>query len=259
VARQLLTFSRRQVLQPQRLDLNSLLGNLLKMLRRRIGEHVTLGFNGAPGDLLINADPGMLEQVVVNRVVNARDAMPKGGRIMLATQSVHLQTADVARNPEARPGNFICLAVADTGCGMDTATLERMFDPFFTTQGVGKGTGLGLATIYGIVKQHKGWIEVNSSPGQSSAFRVFLPAAAASEAARPGTAASPPATQGKETILVVEDAGSVRQTVGAILRRLGYRVVEEKFSPQAESGFLSKPVEAAALAARVRQCLDAPL
>jgi PAS domain S-box-containing protein len=233
LTRQLLMFSRRQVLQSQTLDLNALLGNLLKMLRRLIGEQITLEFNSAPGDLWIRGDPGLLEQVVVNLVVNARDAMPKGGRITLATQAVKLEAPDCARNAEARPGDFICLRVADTGYGMDAATQERIFEPFFTTKGVGKGTGLGLATAYGIVKQHNGWIEVNSSLGQGSAFRVFLPGTAVPESAKHDSAAQPPLPQGHETILLVEDAEDVRHTLGLMLRRFGYRVVEAGNSEEA--------------------------
>lgn len=233
LTRQLLMFSRRQVLQAQTLELNALLGNLLKMLRRLIGEHITLEFNGAPGDLWINADPGMLEQVVVNLVVNARDAMSRGGRITLTTQLLNLEAADCTHNREARPGRFVNLVVTDTGCGMDAATQEHIFEPFFTTKEVGKGTGLGLATVYGIVKQHQGWVEVDSRPGEGSAFRVCLPAIAPPRAADQAATAQPSVPRGRETILVVEDGESVRRTISQLLQRLGYRVLEAGNSEEA--------------------------
>jgi signal transduction histidine kinase len=178
LTRQLLAFSRRQVLQTKRLDLNEVLADLYKKLYRVLGERVALQCNYAPELPTIDADPGMLEQVVMNLAVNAREAMPKGGRLSITTQTELLGKVATAANAEAREGRFVVLNVTDTGCGMDEATLNRVFEPFFTTKDVGKGTGLGLATVYGIVKQHNGWVEVASQVDQGTTFRIFLPAAA---------------------------------------------------------------------------------
>ncbi len=233
LTRQLLMFSRRQVLQTRTFEFNSLLGNRLKMLRRLIGEQIALEFSGAPSDLWLDADPGMIEQVVLNLVVNARDAMPKGGRVTLTMQCLELDETRCAHNPEARPGRFACLAVTDTGHGMDDVTRQRAFEPFFTTKGAGKGTGLGLATVYGIVKQHKGWVEVDSTPGQGTTFRVFLPARRGPPPSEVLPAEHKTMPGGTETILLVEDAESVRRVTASILRQLGYRVVEAGNSQEA--------------------------
>ena len=147
------------------------------MLRRLLGEHIDLSFREGQTPLWIEADPGMMEQVVMNLSVNARDAMPKGGRLILSTQRVEVDAAHAQRNLEARTGAFALLAVKDGGCGMDAETLKRIFEPFFTTKDVGTGTGLGLATVYGIVKQHDGWVEVESQVGKGTVFRVYLPLA----------------------------------------------------------------------------------
>ena len=224
LTRQLLLFSRRQVLQRQVLDLNSLLGNLLKMLRRLIGENIHLEFNGSGEALWLEADPGMLEQVVMNLVVNARDAMPRGGRVMLRTYVVTLDGSTKARHPEAREGVFVCLSVADTGSGIDSATAKRIFEPFFTTKEAGKGTGLGLATVYGIAKQHGGWVEMETQLGKGSAFTIFLPACAGGVlAAEPVPGGTLPRGRG-ERVLLVEDEAAVRQAVSDMLERLGYQV-----------------------------------
>ncbi|MFB3901904.1 MAG: ATP-binding protein [Acidobacteriota bacterium] len=225
LTRQLLMFSRRQVMQTQVFDLNSLLGNLLKMLRRLIGEDIGLEFKGEAAALWVEADPGMLEQVVMNLVVNARDAMPHGGRLTLATRSVVLDESYSKQNPEGRGGRFVCLSVADTGVGMDEATVKHIFEPFFTTKEPGRGTGLGLATVYGILRQHGGWVEAESTVGKGSTFRVFLPEhpqAAKLEADE----ANEPCTGGRETILVVEDEPSVRSVIARALHRCGYHVME---------------------------------
>jgi PAS domain S-box-containing protein len=178
LTRQLLAFSPRQVKQTQRLDLNELLADVYKRLYRVLGERIALQCNYGPELSAIDADPAMLEQVIMNLVVNAREAMPKGGRLSITTQTELLGRAAAVRNAEAREGRFVVLTLTDTGCGMDTVTLNRLFEPFFTTKGVGKGTGLGLATVYGIVKQHNGWLEVGSKVGQGTTFRIFFPAAA---------------------------------------------------------------------------------
>ena len=226
LTRQLLLFSRRQVMQLKPLDLNAVLDNLLKMLRRLLGENITLEFHAKTCLPSIEADAVMMEQVVMNLSVNARDAMPQGGRLTLSTGLAEFAREAARVNTEARPGRYVCLTVADTGCGMDEATLKRMFEPFFTTKDVGKGTGLGLATVYGIVKQHQGWTDVASTPGQGTTFRVFLPAL--TDRAPADSAGPPhlPTEKGHETILLVEDEPSVRKLVGICLRRNGYQVLE---------------------------------
>ncbi len=233
LTRQLLMFSRRQALQREVLDLNSLLGNFLKMLRRLIGEHIGLEFKGAPHALWMEADPGMLEQVVMNLVVNARDAMPNGGRITLATRLAEFDERVRDRQPEAAPGQFVGLSVTDTGCGMDAAVLKHIFEPFFTTKEVGKGTGLGLATVYGIVKQHGGWVEIESAVGQGSTFSIYLPAKAQVFAISTQGSGIKAVKGGNETLLLVEDEPSVRQTANAVLRQHGYQLFEAGDGPAA--------------------------
>ena len=226
LTRQLLMFSRRSVLAVKPLDLVEVVANLLKMLTRLIGEQVELRFEPRRGLPWVEADAGLLEQVVMNLVVNARDAMPKGGRITLEISVQEVTSEQASASRDRRPGRFICLAVADTGSGMDALTLKRIFEPFFTTKEAGRGTGLGLATVHGIVAQHKGWIEVDSAVGRGTTFRVFLPAVP-----QPGAAGQPappaePSQRGRETILLVEDDVKVRRLIGQALRALGYQVHE---------------------------------
>jgi len=175
LVKQLLMFGRRSPMQICSLDLDQVLADLHKMLGRLLGEHVTLDFSNETGLPQVTGDPGMIEQVVVNLCVNARDAMPDGGRLVVRTAAVEISVEEAEGRPEAKPGRFVCLSVADTGKGMNQAVLARVFEPFYTTKEVGKGTGLGLASVYGIVKQHGGWLEVESQEGQGSTFRVFLP------------------------------------------------------------------------------------
>jgi len=227
LTRQLLMFSRRSVMRVTPVGLNEIVENMGKMMLRLIGEHIELRIITTKDPVLIGADPGMLDQVVVNLAVNARDAMPRGGRLMLTTRVVEIDAARAQQHEERRPGRFACLSVQDSGCGMDEATRLRIFEPFFTTKGVGKGTGLGLATVYGIVAQHQGWVEVESAPGQGSTFHVFIPElGAAPPAASPAARVAEAARGGRETILLVEDDRSVREALAAFLRRLGYRVLE---------------------------------
>ena len=225
LTRQLLAFSRRQKMQPQPLELNDLLGNLLKMLRRLLGERINLIFQEATDPPWIEGDPIMMEQVVLNLCVNARDAMPQGGQLILLTRIVEMSAAQMQRHPEAPVGQYVCLTVADTGCGMDAATLEHVFEPFFTTKEVGRGSGLGLATVHGIVEQHHGWLEIESTVGQGTTFRVYLPV---STKAWAGTVEEGAIgwKGGTETILLVEDEISLRRTVALFLRRQGYTVLE---------------------------------
>jgi signal transduction histidine kinase/HAMP domain-containing protein/ActR/RegA family two-component response regulator len=227
LTRQLLMFSRKNVMKPQPLDLRKVISDLLKMLRRLLGETITLEFH-PPAELpLVQADTGMIEQVIMNLCVNARDAMPGGGTLTICTSPVELNDAYVQTHPEARLGVFVCLRVSDAGCGMDAATMARIFEPFFTTKEPGKGTGLGLATVYGIVKQHEGWIEVSSEVGKGSTFSVLLPASSAPIKALPPEPAVASAVRGgRETILVVEDEPVLRDMAQLILQDCGYRVLE---------------------------------
>jgi len=225
LTRQLLIFSRKQVIHVRNIDLNELINNVGKLLRRAVSESIVLQFNYSPNLPAVEADTGMMEQVVMNLAVNARDAMPEGGQLIIGTKAVAVDEAHVRHNPEARVGRFICLAVTDTGCGMDEPTLERIFEPFFSTKIAGKGTGLGLATVYGIVKQHQGWLEVQSRIGHGTTFTVFLPAGSRTVAAPPQTAERPAVRGGTETILLVEDEPAVLIMAKGILQRLGYQVM----------------------------------
>jgi signal transduction histidine kinase len=176
LTRQLLLFSRRQAMEIKPLEFNALFAGLVKMLRRLLGEQIDLIIHGQPEPAWVDADAGMMEQVVTNLCINARDAMPDGGQITIGTSNIEFDEAAAKAHAEARPGKFAFLSVADTGCGMNEAILDKIFEPFFTTKEAGKGTGLGLAIVFGIVKQHQGWIEVQSEVGVGSVFRVFLPA-----------------------------------------------------------------------------------
>ncbi len=226
LTRQLLMFSRRSVLELRPLDVNDLVSNLLRMLRRLVGEHVDLRLDARTALPTVLADPVMIEQVVMNLVVNARDAMPAGGRITITT-GVETLDGPLLRGPAGRrAGRFACLAVTDTGWGMDAETMGRIFEPFFTTKESGRGTGLGLATVHGIVAQHNGWVEVESDVGRGTTFRVYLPPHAGEAAQAEPVAASGGLLRGTETILLVEDETAVRRMVARSLAELGYRVIE---------------------------------
>lgn len=232
LTRQLLTFSRKQVVQPQVLDLNAIVGNLHDMLRRLIGEHIDLQCDFAAELPPIHADESNIEQIVVNLVVNSRDAMPHGGRLSICTQAIVLDKTEISRHPQARMGGFVCLTLKDSGCGMDAETLGHIFEPFFTTKEVGKGSGLGLATVYGIVAQQGGWIEVESEIGAGTELRIFLPASEEEVAATPRSDYAE-LRGGDETILVVEDEPAVREIITEVLRQRGYEVMEAADGPQA--------------------------
>jgi PAS domain S-box-containing protein len=226
LTQQLLMFARRQAIQVSTVELNAALTNLLKMVRRLLGEQVSLHFVPGAQPLLVEADPGMLDQAVLNLCINARDAMPAGGTLTLATEAVELDAAAAAVMPDARPGKFCCLVVKDTGVGMPPDVLQHLFEPFFTTKEVGKGTGLGLASLHGIVHQHQGWVTVASVVGEGTTFRIFLPASPKMERAASASAhAAAPMPGGHETILLVEDEGVVRKMTTVVLERLGYRVI----------------------------------
>jgi signal transduction histidine kinase/DNA-binding response OmpR family regulator len=234
LTRKLLTFSRKQVIQPRPLDVNALLADFGKMLPRLLGEAVDLEVSAAAKLPAVEADPGMLEQVIMNLAVNARDAMPKGGRLVISTHLSQINEDYVRHRPEARVGAFVVIVVKDNGCGMDAKTLARVFEPFFSTKEVGRGTGLGLATVYGIVKQHQGWVEVTSSVGVGTTFRVFFPAL--KQAATEAEEEAAPAGEtggGRETILLVEDEPALRELVSTILKSYDYRVIEAETGVQA--------------------------
>jgi hypothetical protein len=227
LTRQLLVFSRKQTISRRAVDLNQIVGDICDMLRRTIGEQIKLELALSPVPCTADADAGMIEQVLMNLAVNARDAMPGGGTLGIATEHVTIDDAATRHSPEARPGEFVCLSVRDTGCGIPPENLPRIFEPFFTTKEAGHGTGLGLAVVFGIVQQHKGWIELESTPGAGACFRILLPVApvaVADPASRPAKTA--PAGGGSETLLLVEDEPAVREFAAAVLRRQGYRVLQ---------------------------------
>jgi PAS domain S-box-containing protein len=226
LTRQLLAFSRMQVLQPKVIDLNDLVGNIQKMLARLIGENIELLTN--PGEKLgrVKADPGQIEQVLLNLVVNARDALPKGGRITIETSNENLSGESPEKHVDVRPGPYVMLAVTDNGAGMDEKTISRIFDPFFTTKDLGKGTGLGLATVYGIVKQSGGYIWVYSEVGRGTTFKIYLPRVDEDAVEMREREASARQAGGSETILLVEDTELVRNLVLEVLTRSGYTVLE---------------------------------
>ena len=233
LTRQLLMFSRRSVMQMRIMDVNEVVRNLFKMLRRLLGEHIVITFDEAKDLPLVEGDTGMLEQVLLNLAVNARDAMPKGGNLAISTTLSDIDAERAKQNSERRVGQFVCLAVADTGMGMDDAIIKRIFEPFFTTKEIGKGTGLGLPTAYGIVKQHQGWVEVTSRPGQGSTFNVFLPAKSDARRAAELHTTPLPLLRGQGTLLLVEDEDIVRRPIGIYLRKLGYHVIEAANGNQA--------------------------
>ena len=234
LTRQLLMFSRKNVMQVRPLDLREVVGNMGKMLQRLFGETITLEFQ-PPDDLpSVQGDTGMVEQVIMNLAVNARDAMPKGGKLAIGLDAMEVGAAHVELHPEARPGNFVRLRMSDTGIGMDSATRARIFEPFFTTKDVGKGAGLGLATVYGIVKQHDGWIEVESEPGEGAIFDVFFPAATeAAQTTEEKTGPAESVTGGTETIFLVEDEPVLREMARDILESFGYRILEASSGKEA--------------------------
>jgi PAS domain S-box-containing protein len=225
LTRQLLLFSRRQAPQRRKLEMNSLLDGTLKMLRRVLGEQVELSVRSHAGDAWVEADPGMMEQIVMNLCINGRDAMPHGGTLTVTVQLAEVNAAE-RTHPDAKSGKFVCLSVTDTGTGISPETLQKIFEPFFTTKEIGKGTGLGLATVHGIVKQHGGWVEVTSELGKGSEFCVYLPAITGGRLT--GGEPAKPATlpRGRETVLVVEDEATLRRPLVRLLKFAGYKVFE---------------------------------
>lgn len=233
LTQQLLAFSRRQVMQPQVLNLNRVAGDLEKMLRRLIGEHIELDIVAGPDLGAVKADPGHIGQIIMNLAVNARDAMPTGGRLILATDNVEFTASHECLFENIPPGRYVRLAVTDTGSGMDAETLDHIFEPFFTTKEVGKGTGLGLPMVYGIVKQNGGCVDVESQPGQGATFKIYLPRIEAAVEA-PGAGVSLAAKlEGSETILVVEDEDALRTLLCRFFRLYGYNVLEARHGGEA--------------------------
>ena len=229
LVRQLLMFSRKQVMQFKHIDINDLTYSTIKMLQRLVGEHVEITFKPETSLPAIFADQSMLEQILMNLSVNARDAMPNGGQVTVRTSLENIQRAPIPLDPERRDGSFICLTFIDTGTGMDTQILSRIFEPFFTTKPAGKGTGLGLSTVFGIVRQHHGWLDVQSKPNQGTTFRIYFPVSS-QPAEKTEITADAVLMGGRETVLVAEDEEPLRQMVVHVLRMQGYTVLE------AESG-----------------------
>ena len=247
LTRQLLIFSRKQAMQSQPLVLNDVIADLTKMLKRVIGEHIDLQCRYAAHLPHVQADAGMMEQALVNLAVNARDAMPRGGQLLITTETVRFDEADARTHLGARAGQFVCLTVSDAGTGIAPEHLPRIFEPFFTTKEPGKGTGLGLATVHGIVEQHQGWIELSSQLGTGTTFKIFLPgipppaeteAAAQTEIDLPG---------GTETILLVEDDYAVRMITRRVLESHGYKICEASSAPEALEFWRSRGEEIALL------------
>jgi PAS domain S-box-containing protein len=226
LTQQLLAFSRKQVLQPQAIDLHQLINNLGSMLRRLIGEHIDLIITLDTAPRYVNADPGQMEQIVTNLVINAGDSMPKGGALTIETQEVYLDEGYQEQHPDVAPGTYIMMAVSDTGCGMDEETREQIFEPFFTTKAVGKGTGLGLSTVYGIVKQSGGFIWVYSERGQGTTFKIYLPRFGGKKGQVEEVTREAIPVGGVETILFVEDEDSLRKMVVRMLDDRGYSVID---------------------------------
>jgi two-component system, cell cycle sensor histidine kinase and response regulator CckA len=235
LTQQLLAFSRKQVLQPKVINLNSLVENLGSLLQRLIGEHIDLQTMTAPNLGQVKADAVQIEQVIMNLVLNARDAMPEGGRLTLETGNVDLDNSYAADHPGVSPGPYVMLAVSDTGAGMTQDTQARVFEPFFTTKELGRGTGLGLSMVYGIVKQSGGHIWIYSEIGHGTTFKVYLPRT--EETAEPASTRQPAASsiRGTETILLVEDDQALRELVQSILDGCGYSIVAPKDSQEAKN------------------------
>jgi CheY-like chemotaxis protein len=230
---QLLAFARKQTAAPKLLDLNPTVGGMLKMIRRLIGEDIDLVWTPDPEPSFVKIDPSQLDQILANLCVNARDAVTEAGRIVISTENVLFEEKDCRDSAERRPGEFVRLSVSDNGSGMDQSALANLFEPFFTTKEVGKGTGLGLATVYGIVKQNEGFIHVDSEPGRGTTFQVFLPRQPEESETSREPSSNVAASQGKETLLLVEDEPSLLAMTATLLRRQGYQVLTASLPSEA--------------------------
>ena len=233
LTRQLLTFGRKQILQRKVLELNTIVSETAGMLRRLITEAIALEIRLNEGIGRVRGDLTQLQQVIMNLALNARDAMPRGGRLTISTVSVDLDEAFARRHRGVSPGPYVALEVHDTGMGMDDAVRSRMFEPFFSTKAPGKGTGLGLSTVFGIVKQHDGWISVESAPGQGTAFKVYLPRVDDPAEVLERGEVTTELARGSETVLLAEDEDEVRKVTSEILRSAGYRVLEARHGKEA--------------------------
>jgi len=237
LVRQLLTFGRRETVHPENVSLNDIIADLMKMLRRVIGEHLELEVDAGSDLKHVFADPGQMEQILMNLCVNARDAMPGGGKITIRTHNVTIDRHFTSASPWAREGEFVVLSVKDTGEGIDPEVQERVFEPFFTTKEVGKGTGLGLATVYAIAERHNGFVHLESTPGMGTAFFIYLPVAE-KKATVTSVAKTDAAGEGQgETILLAEDDDLVRDLTIRILTRAGYQVIVAKDGDEAVAQF----------------------
>jgi two-component system, cell cycle sensor histidine kinase and response regulator CckA len=239
---QLLAFGRRQVLQPRKINLNLFIREEMSFLGKVIGENIEVKIVQEPDLQVIHADPTQLQQVFMNLCLNARDAMPAGGKLKIGTRNVEIGRGPYLEHEHARPGNYVLMTIGDTGVGMDKATAERIFEPFFTTKEMGKGTGLGLSTAYGIVKQHHGLIYVDSEPGKGSTFRVYFPAESGIHEPRE-VSGNGRALKGSETILLVEDDDGLRESVQEMLQSLGYRVISASDGNKAVAVFKAHAAE----------------
>jgi two-component system, cell cycle sensor histidine kinase and response regulator CckA len=228
LTRQLLMFSRKQAMQLANVNLNEVVGQTTKMLQRILGEDVALQTNYSPNIGVIRGDVGMIEQILLNLVINSRDAMPEGGQLTIATGTDMFSDKEAQQHPDAMPGLHVWLSVSDTGSGILPEALPRIFEPFFTTKEVGKGTGLGLATVYGIVRQHQGWIAVTSELNKGTTFRIHFPALPGTHAEKTASEGPSSLPRGTETILVVEDDVAVRSLILSVLQRCGYTVLSAK-------------------------------
>jgi CheY-like chemotaxis protein len=228
-----LAFARKQTISPKVLDLNDTVAGMLKMLRRLIGEDIDLGWHPGPSLWKVKIDPSQVDQLLANLTVNARDAVEKAGRIVIETANALLDEAYCADKPECLPGEYVALAVSDNGCGMDKETLAYIFEPFFTTKREGQGTGLGLATVYGIVKQNEGFIMVDSEPGRGTTFRAYLPRYQDASLEDKDKKTEVKIQGGTETVLIVEDEQTVLKLTQTMLETLGYNVLASREVDQA--------------------------
>ncbi len=233
LTRQLLAFSRKQVLEKKVISVNTIIDNFLKILGKMAGEDIIITTCLSEKSCVVDADPSQIEQVIMNLIVNARDAMPKGGEIIIETELVQLDQGDVSKHIEVKPGQYVLMAISDTGEGMDEDVLAKIFDPFFTTKESGKGTGLGLATVYGIVKQHGGYIYAYSEKGKGTTFKIYLPANKKAEEGIEDKASSKALFGGNETILIVDDNTSICQFIVETLEPLGYHCLQASSGQEA--------------------------
>ena len=243
LTQQLLAFSRKQILQPRIIDLNKLVADLNKMLRRIIGEDIDLITKLDLEIGKVKTDPGQIDQVIMNLAVNARDAMPQGGKLTIETKNKNLDDSCCERFPEVNPGNYVLLRVSDTGHGIDDDTKKNIFEPFFTTKEIGKGTGLGLSTVYGIVKQSGGYIQVYSKVDQGTTFEIYLPGIEKSDKEHKEESKQIVPEGGSETILIVEDEDVVREMICKILKSFGYIVMKARNGDEALAIIKSQDIE----------------